>query len=452
MQGSEEFVRRTEAVPLGRGLSIYKQPKSPGRGSPNWYARATINAGGRRVHVKSTGTTDQREAERIAQEFRTDLLIEERTGGVYVGGKLSDRRFRFDVVVDAWLDHLAKLAGHDEKKLRRLRDHRKIVTGAHGLSRFFGKKDVRSITGETIAEFLSFAEENSRTGDLKPTTKRNLLVTLRQILLHALDKRLIERVPTFPVIRMTDNPRPRFTEAEIRTLLKVCGEMAKEARLCGAEAVATEFDELRDFIEFMVASFLRPSEWPELRHKHLEVVRGAHPHLKIAVVRGKTRKRVTVTMPEAVDAYRRIVDREGSDPEAYVFLPRRTNRETAREKMRDRFEGLLQRTGLILDPFGRKRVIYSLRHTALALRILNGDGVDLLLLSKNAGTSVRMLERFYCSDIDPAARIANLQSDRRRKRKVPLPFLGELPTSGAERPVPFKSIRVIRPSREPAIA
>ena len=65
------------------------------------------------------------------------------------------------------------------------------------------------------------------------------------------------------------------------------------------------------------------------------------------------------------------------------------------------------------DGFGRKRIIYSLRHTALMLRVLQGDGVDLLALARNAGTSVEQLERFYCSHLEPGMMIANLQSFKR---------------------------------------
>ncbi|WP_395623530.1 tyrosine-type recombinase/integrase [Sphingomonas daechungensis] len=397
MNEEKGIARKTEAVCLGGGLSIYKQPKSPGRGSPYWHVRAKVDVGGRRIHTKSTKTTDQRLAEKLAHDFKADLLIEQRTGGSYVGGQLSDRRYRFDIVADALLDHLQRLAGHNIQKLRRLRDHRKIVEAPNGLAAFFKKADVRTITPEMIGEFISFAEETSRTGELKPTTKRNMLGTLRQILLFALDKRLIERVPRFPAIRMKDNPRPAFSEQEIRRMLVKAQSLAEAARGAGDECV------------------LRPSEWAGLRHKHIEIVDGGSPHLRIAVVDGKTGERFAISMPGAVAAYRRLIARSGSEPEAFVFLPHRQNRETAKEKMRDRFQALLERAGLVSDAFGRKRVLYSLRHTALTLRVLNGE-VDLLTLSRNAGTSVKMLEKFYCSGLDPAAKIDSLHSVKPRLR------------------------------------
>jgi len=170
------------------------------------------------------------------------------------------------------------------------------------------------------------------------------------------------------------------------------------------------WQELRDFIIFMVNSFLRPSEWADLKQKHIEVVDGEHPHLRITVVRGKTRQRIAVTMPGAVRAYARILKRWGVDPDRHVFMSHYPNRATAKERMADWFAGLLEQAGMTYDTFGRKRTLYSLRHTALMLRVLHGDGLDLLTLAKNAGTSLKMLERFYCSHLEPEQKIANLQS------------------------------------------
>jgi hypothetical protein len=163
----------------------------------------------------------------------------------------------------------------------------------------------------------------------------------------------------------------------------------------------------------MVNSFLRPSEWAQLKHRDIEIVEGDNLYLRIAVLRGKTRQRKAITMPGAVYAYRRIVKRNGNDPDQHVFLPDYPNRATALQVMRDRFNELLDLVGLTHDSFGRKRTLYSLRHTALILRVLNGDNVDRMTLAKNAGTSVRMLERFYCNDLEPEAKIENLQSFKR---------------------------------------
>ena len=405
--------RKTSPINLGLGLSIYKQPKSPGRGSPYWYARARVKVGGRSLHIKSTGTSDEALAKKRAQDLLAELLVLQRTGVPMADGRLSDRPFRFDVIADEWLDSLLNSAGEDERKLRRYRDHRKVVFGSNGLGPFFRHSDIRAITTKSVHDFLEFAEKHSRSGSLKPTTKRNLLSSLRAVLTFALDMGLLQRLPRFPTIPMKDNPRASFTAAEYRRLGAGCS-LARDYHLVHGEPErASQFEELRLFIRFMVNSFLRPSEWGDLRHRDIEIVEGDHPYLRIAVRKGKTRQRKAVTMPGAVAAYRRIVKRNGCDPDHHIFLPQYSNRSTALEVMRDLFNELLDIVGLTYDSFGRKRVLYSLRHTALTLRVLNGDNVDRMTLAKNAGTSVRMLERFYCNDLDPEAKIENLQSFRR---------------------------------------
>jgi hypothetical protein len=404
---------KTQAIHLGRGLSIYKQPLAPGRGSPNWYARATVDLDGRRVHIKSTKTSDRLEAMRRAEEFKADLMIQQRSGVPVVEGCFADRSYRFDVVADCWLSSLERGHGSDRRRLQRFKDHRKILLAHNGACAFFKKTDIRTITSDDVEAYLAFAEETSAKGSLQPSTKRNVLNSLRGVLRYALNNGLTARIPDFPTVRMRDNPRPSFSAQEYGCLSRMCLSFARRAEWEERPVEVRRWSEMRDFIPFMVGSFLRPSEWPYLQHKHVRIVEdGGLSYLELTITHGKTGQRVAVTMPNAVRAYKRITQRNGSDSNSYVFLPEYPNRETAKERMRDRFEFLLDQTGMTFDAFDNKRVLYSLRHTSLTLRLLYGDKVDLLTLAKNAGTSVEMLERFYCSSLDPRSKVRQLQSMR----------------------------------------
>ena len=365
------------------------------------------------VHVKSTGTTDLKLATQRAEDFHTDLLIARRSGGVVsdAGNILRcDRRYRFDVVADAFLDSLKRGVGDDERRRQRYRDHRAILMADNGLCRFFKGADVRTITTNKVKDFLLFAEMHSRHGNLRPTTKRNMLSTLRPVLDYAVDDNRLDRVPKMPSVPMKDNPRSSFTRAELSQMEATCRRLADKAL---TDVDRDAWLELHDFIVFMIATFLRPSEWVELTQANIEVVNdGRTPHLKIALSRGKTGKRLVGSMPEAVQAYARMVERNGADPSAFIFLPARTSRDSALGWMRKRFAALLQQCGLENDRLGSKRVIYSLRHTALSLRLVEGDHVDLIMLARNAGTSVEMLERFYTSRVSALDNLENLQSRR----------------------------------------
>ena len=56
--------------------------------------------------------------------------------------------------------------------------------------------------------------------------------------------------------------------------------------------------------------------------------------------------------------------------------------------------------------------MYSLRHTAICMRIINSKGmVNIYNLAKNAGTSVEQIERFYAKHLPLSGELVeNIQS------------------------------------------
>ena len=60
----------------------------------------------------------------------------------------------------------------------------------------------------------------------------------------------------------------------------------------------------------------------------------------------------------------------------------------------------------------KKHTLYSLRHTAICMRIVNSEGqVNIYNLAKNAGTSVNQIERFYAKHLPLSAELArNIQA------------------------------------------
>ena len=106
-------------------------------------------------------------------------------------------------------------------------------------------------------------------------------------------------------------------------------------------------------------------------------------------------------MLAAVHIYERLCEHHAvlglSGPEDYLFLPRIQDRGSATWLMDHYFGKILDATGLRLGPRGQRRTFYSLRHSAIAFRLLCGEGIDLLTLARNAGTSLEMVDRFYAS-------------------------------------------------------
>lgn len=316
---------------------------------------------------------------------------------------------RFDKVADDFLDR--KQVDLSKREARNLLN---LVISPIGPATYFHGKDVGDITTAAIDEYLRHAETNSTKGKLAPSTRKRHVSAVSGILRLAAERHLIPAVPPMPHIRTKDSPRSYFTQAEYRRLCSTAHSLGQQAQQAGNSQAAADWHELGDLIAFLLNTFMRPSEWKHLRQSHIAVKgSGPTPHLLIALEHGKTGARPVVSMPAAVKVYGRIVARNGCDPDAYVFLPRYLNRETAQERMGRLFRQLLDHTGLRFDVFGRARTFYCLRHTALMLRLLKAEGLDLLTLAKAGGTSVPMLERFYLSHLAPAMKLPALQSFKR---------------------------------------
>lgn len=339
------------------------------KGSPNWYARVYMPIDGKFIHTKSTKTTDEKAARQFAEKFLGECLVQRsiRDGTLPAAiESIKKSEKRFDKIVDRWLNKLEVEAGDNERRIRHYKDCRGSALGVTGFATFFGKDDVNTITPERINQFIAFKKVNSKKGKLAPTTIKRNLVLLNVALKFAYHERLLQFLPSMPKVQTKDNPRAWFEHAEYQRLHNAARGRAKAAKNAGDLDLAENWDELADFIIFMVASFLRPSEWKALRHKHVKVVGGKNPYLELDVVESKTIQRKSVTMQPAVTAYNRIVKRNGRAPESFVFKPNYLNRNTAKERMADAFEALLDDLGMKIDNFGRKRSTYK---TALTFQV-----------------------------------------------------------------------------------
>ena len=79
------------------------------------------------------------------------------------------------------------------------------------------------------------------------------------------------------------------------------------------------------------------------------------------------------------------------------------------------FNGVLARTKLKLDRDGNRRMAYSLRHTYICMRLM--EGADIYQIAKNCRTSVEMIEKFYAAHIKNTLDAAAINV--RRPKPVP---------------------------------
>jgi integrase len=85
---------------------------------------------------------------------------------------------------------------------------------------------------------------------------------------------------------------------------------------------------------------------------------------------------------------------------------------------RELFKTILDEENLKVDREGRPRTAYSLRHTHICLRLM--EGADIYQIAKNCRTSVEMIEKYYAAHIktnlDAAA--INIMRPKPKKKAI----------------------------------
>ena len=125
-----------------------------------------------------------------------------------------------------------------------------------------------------------------------------------------------------------------------------------------------------------------------------------------------------VTLQPAVFVYEQLLAKQRAEGfgrlDDYVFLPDLLDRRWLLVVYSWQFKYIQSLAGVAENAAnGQTRTIYSLRHTAMTLRLLYGKNIDLITLARNARTSVDMVERFYSSNLTAEMNIDLLQGKRR---------------------------------------
>ncbi len=392
------------AIKLYKGLSIYRVANSS-----LWYVRVWDRRTKKYI-VKSTGMDTSIKARDVAQELALSLLKAE---------KVVEREFTFRHFALKLLHKSRLLSAAGERSSGYTRAiHWAVQNEDWGLLRWFGDKDIRQIKTVSYQEYI--ADLTKKRPDITASTKNTLMAAFRNVLKIARDEGVIDVVPATPRTKAKDNPRPFFRFHPLvskdndayQKLLKTAKKMAESSVEVRGHKIT---DELYDVILFLTHSFVRPITTELYAIRHSDITIANDPRRLIVTVRdGKTGYRAANTMEAAVSVYERIKKRNPSAlPEDFIFLPGYQNRMTASKIIQRQFHALMEEADLQVDRnTGNAHTLYSLRHTAICMRIINSEGkVNIFNLAKNAGTSVDQIERFYARFLPLSPEMArNLQT------------------------------------------
>lgn len=380
---------------LGGRAYIYRRDRSP-------YWQASTFIGGQNFRA-STKRQDFESAIEAAEEWYITLRGQAATGTLPSADKPRHEP-TFREVADQFMKEYSVITtgqrsprwvqGHDI----RLRVH---------LLPFLGDTPISEVTSGKIQEYRVHRmtpqeEKNPNARDNRPhknklpapKTLHNEIVTLRLVLKAALRRGLIEGLPDLSAPFRKNGKvshRAWFSPNEYKQLYTATREYAKTARPQNKWTA----EQLHDFVLFMANTGMRPDEAANLQHRDVEVVHDLDTDETILVieVRGKRGVGYCKSTSGAVKPYLRLKERpkpntkELPKPDDQVFPG-------SHIKM---FNNLLNRINLKHDRDNQPRTAYSLRHTYICLRLM--EGADVYQLAKNCRTSVEMIERHYAAHI-----------------------------------------------------
>jgi len=395
-----------DIVKICSGLAIYKVGASP-----YWQCRMRIRSKGSYV-CRSTEKTSLIEARKAAEELYSQTVQQLKVPEV-------PKSRTFDYFAEKLVKKQYELAKREVRSLKLAKSDEWLINNkTTGLLKYFGGRDIAQIRTKDVNAYLESVKE-SRAEPFAFTTYSNRISCIRKILKVARDEGVIDTVPDTPRPPKKDNPRPFFRfeplvakkDDEYHRILETAKLMAQEQVKVRWVPVTLE---LYDLILFLMHTFLRPtvSEIYSLRHQDVTIAQNPK-RLILTIHKGKTGYRVTNTLDAAVSVYKRCQERyPDAKPDGYVFLPRYPNRETARNIIGRQFHALLKRAHIQRNDAGVPHSLYSIRHTALCMRLVKSKGeVNIFNLARSAGTSVEQLERFYVRNLPPSAELAwNLQT------------------------------------------
>lgn len=357
---------------MGGKLHVYRRPRSS-----LWQCSTYL---GGKEHRVSTKTDSLAHAKEFAQDWYLELHGKFRRGEVKnekTFKRAADQFEREYEIITEGQRSPRYVKGHKD----RLRVH---------LNPFFGAMPLSDVTAGQIQEYRMHRRQNSKTG--RPPSRSTLhheIVTLRQVLKTALRHGWLSHLPDLSAPYKTSGKiahRAWFSPEEYRQFYEATRKRAKASM--GSRWQWT-CEQLHDYVLFMANTGLRPDEAARLEYRDVAIVEDVATNETILEiqVRGKRGVGYCKSTRGAVRPFERMKGRNSPKPTDPLFPG----------SHRELFNTILVEEGLKFDREGTRRTAYSLRHTYICMRLM--EGADIYQVAKNCRTSVEMIEKFYAAHI-----------------------------------------------------
>lgn len=378
---------------MGGKVNVYRRENS------RYWQCATYLDG--RNHRVSTKCESLDQAKDFAEDWYLDLRGKLRSGELKnekTFNQAADQFEREYEIITEGERNPVYVEGHKT----RLRKH---------LRPFFGEMGLSEITPGQLQEYRIHRREKWMEERGKPPARNTMhqeIVTLRQVLKTAHRHGWLQYLPDLSEPYKTSGKvshRAWFSHEEYRKLYEATRKRAKKPK---RKRYQWESEQLHDFVLFMANTGLRPDEAYRLEYRDVEIVEDdatGETILEIAV-RGKRGTGYCMSMSGAVTPFQRLLKRNNPKPTDLVFPKRH----------RELFNRILNEEDLKVDREGNPRTAYSLRHTYICFRLM--EGADIYQIAKNCRTSVEMIEKYYASHIKTSLDTAAINIRKQKRKKI----------------------------------
>jgi integrase len=376
-------------VLMGGKLHVYKRENSQ-----CWQCSTYLAGRNRRVSTKE-------ESLEHAKDFAQDWYLELH-GKLRRGEVIKEKTFRqaaeqfyreFQLITEGRRSPIY-VDGHG----RRLRLH---------LVPFFGNMGLSQISAGSLQEYRMHRREQGIEEDGKTPARSTLhqeIVCLRQVLKTAIRQGWLSHLPDLSEPFRSSSKishRAWFSPEEYKTLYEATRRRTLNPK---RNRYRWEYEQLHDYVLFMANTGLRPDEAARLEYRDIKVVRDGAPIETILEieVRGKRGVGYCKSTTGAVRPFQRLLKRNKPVPTDRLFP----------KTHRDLFNIILDEEKLKFDREGNRRTAYSLRHTYVCFRLM--EGADIYQIAKNCRTSVEMIEKYYASHLKNSLDAAAINVRRAR--------------------------------------
>jgi integrase len=366
---------------MGGKLRVYKRENSS-----FWQCSTFLNG---RNYRKTTKEDSLARAKEIAEDWYLEMRGKSRAG------LLKHPEYTFNDAADRFEAEYEVITEGERSPVyvNQLKENLRVH-----LRPFFGAKGVSEITAGLVQDYRIERMQNPRKGK-KPGRSQlhHEIITLRHVMKAAQRMGWITAIPDLSMPFRASNKvehRAWFSPQEYRQLYLATRDRTKNPPGPFINRWKWVYEQFHDYVLFMANTGLRPDESALLQFRDVKIVkdRDSGETILEIEVRGKRGTGYCKSTTGAVVPFRRLRDRkrEGgkSEPTDRLF-PDGTPRQL--------MNTVLGELNLKFDREGKRRTCYSLRHTYICIRLM--EGADIYQIAKNCRTSVEMIEKYYAAHL-----------------------------------------------------